>query len=470
MALGICGTNLVWAQTNPSSAPTKFYYFGGGGERGDEQNQFDSSFRSMKELSVQKNWESIFQADINHPSTKSQISKLRESSKKNISEFSTENFKTQMAQIVADLESGKLASGQQLLVTIDTHGGLRDASGENNISTSDGETSLSAPIERLIESAKRRGVKLGLILKHCYSGDLRKDFGDTDDVCIITSSAPGRVSTRDFDEFNSSMKSSSNLEEAFLVSRPDQIRSATQPGINTEAGFRAERDLEIFRNYKVYDPDFDSAADDRLCENTPMKLDRLIELGRTLDGNTQRKWSDLLTATNTDVARELKRGLEKLKEQFDRPLERPDTGAYGINDLDCKLKNPSTHVICDAIFRDPELLISLKDSAATMKQYSDELANSPGFSNHFLNNAKSLQGQIRNLEDRRQRPEVVRAQREVARKKVEIAKWEKSQKKFVLSAKNHTLVEHERKLYDALYKHYSKSEKESNACRDFKLK
>lgn len=458
-----------------SVPPMRYYYFGGGAERHRERNLFDLSFEASKKLADERRWDATFLVDVKHPSTQQTIANLPESSRNNISEFTTQNFEAQIGRIIGDLEDGKIVRGQQLMITVDTHGLQRESTGENVIATTDGRSVLSEPVQRLIKSAKRKGVKLGVVLVNCYSGDIRKDFGDTDGACIISSSSPGRVGTADFHNFFFNLQSPANLEEAFLSSRQRQIWTASQPGINTVAGQRAERDLEVFRNYKIYGEDSAQATSDRLCENTSLKLNRLVELGRSVGEDTQKKWYDLVSQ-NEDAARALKHGLSSLKNRYDRLPPRPDSGRFGTDFIECTLKNESNvSGTCAAIhfLSDRRRMLSrVKDLAAIYKAGGnvDPYDKHVGLLSEILTSKESAEIRIKELQKILQDPEILRASREVARKKIEIQKWEKQKAELDRDSSDKSLVNHERRLYDALYKHYSKEEKNSNACRDFKLK
>lgn len=458
------------AQIVPSPPSTNVYYFGGGGERGDDQNQFDLGFTFFKKVSDIKKWDTKFQIDVAHPTTKKELTKLPATSKKNISEFSSKNFEAQMSKILRDLKNGKPKPGDQLLIAIDTHGFYQSKDGQNLIETTDGNAQLTEPLKQLIHAAKNKGVKIGIILANCYSGDIVEDFGETKDVCIISASAPGRIATTEFNIFFEKLGVYDNLEDVFLRTRNNQTFSTTQPSINTPEGFRAARDLDIFRNYKVHQLDFHWAAMDQLCENTPLKLARISELGRTLSNETQRTWFNEL---NKKVATEFRSGIEDLKWKFDNIPPRPSTGTYGVTLADCLSKQTAEQAsLCTAIHSDADAIATIKKLSSIYKsgQKIDPTDTPLVLASTIHKDSREADRYLQELEKKRQSPEVTQAMEEVARKKAEVKNWNLWMRRFAKEAASEKLVSHERRLYDELYRHYTKEEKNSNACRDFKLK
>lgn len=470
---------IVWGASSYSASETVMAYFGGGGERSSSTNTMDESLEDARDLARERRWQSYFQADVEHPSTKRMIGKLSDGARASIEDFTAENFESRMNFLTKQIEDGKITSSQQLLVIVDTHGGRRDANGENDIAVSKGNsTNLTGPVMKLVAAATAKGVKLGLVLANCYSGDLRRDIGQAPGVCVVSGSTPKRLATADFSDIISQMKKSPNLEDAYLKTRKGMWISSTQPGINTTAGEKAEDDLLAFRNYHFHTSGAEDAQADRICTNTSLQMEKLLNVAKRVQDQSQIRWYQFWRNTNSEAGRKLIEGLKMKERSMDAALAPPETGPWGITYFDCVEKQPAEmRSKCEQIHRNHgQTLVRIRDQIALLKDDPSSMKRPRFRPMIFLDNGsvdqylKALRERERAVEAELQNAESIAIRREVARYKVKDARWRNEQESLYLNSFDSDLNGHERQLYDSFYDHYAKENPASNACREFRLK
>lgn len=319
----------------------------------------------------------------------------------------------------------------------------------------------------------------------------------------MTSSAPERIGTSDFNLFFRSLSEHADLESAYLNSRLLQQNSATQPGINTEAGLLAERDLDVFRNFSTNEMDRQASRADRWSENTTMKLNHIVELAREIKRTADRQWFDMWAQDrNVTLAEQLREGLLQ-KERKHELLERmPERGPDGFTVADCedkiisraRLKNEpvdsSETQLCASLYRTPAYVQVLREALTwvqregqksvpkwRLREISDRhrlvLEGNesyppvvPGWMTDVT--PTWIQAQIEKIESDLKDPALIKRRSMILQDQVRIAAWKNQNDLNDLT--NPTYVVHERQLYDAFYRYYSAKNPGTNACREFKLK
>ncbi len=469
-----------------AKAPIRFYFFGGGGSRSKAENIFDPGFLELEKLTANRKWEATFQVDTGHPSTQRNLKALPAATQEKIFDFSSNSFLNQMTDIRKKIDSGYFSKDQKILVVIATHGSGLNEDGINEISTSDStKTPLSPSLKNLVEAANRKGIKLGLILDHCYSGDQIKDFQKSSNVCIVTASESSRMGSTEFDHFFRELSNAQDLESAFLTSRANMLNSAPQPMINTEAGLKAARDLEIIKNFKFGIADSKDAHANRLCSNNKYKLEKLVKVMSEINEQSQRDWFATWTNSHRDIAEDIKKYFLANEQELNQAAEKPQ-GPHGRDSSECIAKtrnlNQGKFGFCFYVFRSLSQELQLvKDQIAILRK--ENMQVSPKGSRREEMESKynikmpteglkigDLEFELGRLMKFYQDPEFIEADRKMSAFRAKQKKWQLEADKAHEKAWGGEMMQNERLMYDALYKHYSKQSPASNPCRDFKLK
>lgn len=240
------------------SAKNYFYYIGGGGEVPTEENQFDNPLRAMSETigSLGKDWRAVYLHNGGHP----QSDVLKEGLKKKgnvVEDFTPESYRKYLTQIKNDLESGKITKKDQLFIHVNTHG-HKFKNGDNNIShsistskTTDGFDFESVSLDELLpilETAKKKGVLVGIYDGSCHSGATLNLAKNLNNVCAMSSS-DYRVSYGDpsvSENIYREIKEGDSLEDVFLKARKKNY-PLNYPQISSDIGIGLERMLRFAR-------------------------------------------------------------------------------------------------------------------------------------------------------------------------------------------------------------------------------
>lgn len=231
-------------------------YLGGGGEpKSSATTIFDENLKDLNSFANEnKNWNLELKFNGGHPVTDSLLNAGFSSaiSKK---PFEKGSLKETVENYTRDINSGKIKSGDQLLVMINSHGGAAtDAAkthlitagaseGVLNTQTLSGATGLVNvdQLQDLISLANSRGIKLGIIDFSCHSGNTLKLANEK--TCVISAAGPEHFAYTVFaSDFTKNMKPGKSLEQIFLETRlstPD----TSYPMISTAAGNEINQQL-----------------------------------------------------------------------------------------------------------------------------------------------------------------------------------------------------------------------------------
>lgn len=234
-----------WVSNCDSREPIKeMYYIGAGGEPIGEKTIFDGSIKLIGKFINNSDWKTTISLDGGHATTEALISKQFDKAR-NLGPFKKENYEKLIKEMISKIESGQLGNGDQLMITIDTHGAKNKGEKTHDIALSSGsitnyETLLGVDtvnlddLEKLIELANQKGIKLAVIDFSCYSGNLLNIKNDN--ICMISATSPDfpswtginetffSTTTWSFsDKFINSLKKGKNLEDLFLTSMENSI-------------------------------------------------------------------------------------------------------------------------------------------------------------------------------------------------------------------------------------------------------
>lgn len=231
----ICFILFLSAAAAPAAARQKFLYsLGGAGDAPNQKNIFVENFIQLDTFGKESGWQRDTVFDGEQIADKIAVSSFL--GKKNIPDFTQKNFKNKLNQIISDLHQGKIRAGDQVLITMTTHGAPPDGTDSHKVVCIDGDCDMQAiaPVLRELEKA---GVKTAVMDLSCYSGQSLKLASDK--TCVIT----GANDDVSFGFANgaliSHMKSGISLEQAFMEARRDpfafsNLQISSPAGIETQ--------------------------------------------------------------------------------------------------------------------------------------------------------------------------------------------------------------------------------------------
>jgi hypothetical protein len=157
------------------------YVMGGGGEPLDEPNQFADDFKVAGGALLASGYQTKVLFDGGHASAKEVAKHFGIES---VPPITKKNMQNEWASLVNDMNTGKLRSGDQVLMVLNSHG--TPSSGlTHEISTSDTNVSLDT-LKFIREKAEAAGIKLAIVDLSCYSGSTLSL--STHKTCVISSS------------------------------------------------------------------------------------------------------------------------------------------------------------------------------------------------------------------------------------------------------------------------------------------
>jgi hypothetical protein len=231
--------------------------FGGGGDPDGDTTIFDESLKKFATAKSKLDLNLSVNFDGGHKITE-QI--LGSELKAKNTEFTKKNFETTLKSYVDKIKSGAIKSGEQLLVMVDTHGGMH---GDGNSETHSislvgtpvrdlnhvrGDDSSSMDVfKELTTLAKEKNIKLGIIDFSCHSGN-SIPLGN-ENTCVISASGPNHYAYNTFaTRFYEQMKPGLSLEDVFLKAREGDDTPAF-PMISTSIGKKLSDDM-----YSLFSP------------------------------------------------------------------------------------------------------------------------------------------------------------------------------------------------------------------------
>lgn len=220
-------------------AQSKYLYvLGGAGDPPGNGTIFDDSLRDIGNFVNHSDWKTSISFDGGHAGTEALVQK-NFSNAENLGDFSKSNYKKMIKDLIVKLESGQISSGDQLMILISTHGAEKigkeiaheiaaAGSAQELVKLSGTESVSTGNLKKIVDLAREKGVKLGLIDASCFSGNTleladghacvmsitgTKQFGYANVQNVFTK--PLRINTFEGAFFNS-MKPGKNIEEFFF--------------------------------------------------------------------------------------------------------------------------------------------------------------------------------------------------------------------------------------------------------------
>lgn len=239
---------------------------GGGGEPAGKKTIFDKEIKNVANFVKKSNsWNVSSTYNGGHSNTEKLIRSGLEKSKPN-KPFTQDSFEEMLSQYEDKIRKGEIKSGDQLLVFISSHGAEKkegekshsiatSGGAATNLKTLEGSKTVSLDrLQKLIDVAKSKKIKLGILDFSCHSGHTLAL--DNPDTCIISSSGPENFAYVDSDStfstrFTKLMSSGRSLEEVFLKSFIGKDDSSF-PMISSPPGKEIQRELHDLLNPYLY--------------------------------------------------------------------------------------------------------------------------------------------------------------------------------------------------------------------------
>lgn len=475
---------LLLLSTQPALAERRLLLMGGGGEpRSLNTTIFDQTLNSLDKYLDKNSWGKV---DVSfnggHAQTEA-IMAMKFSNANSKSSFTKNNFNALIKTYEAQIESGELKSGDQLLVMIDTHGAMKTngdsthqiAVGASVTNATDlttlGGTSLVSmdALKNLADLAKRKGVKLGILDFSCHSGNSLALANEN--TCVITSTGKTHFGYNTFSEnFISKMKPGKSLEEAFLDTRRDTTDNSF-PMISTPEGELINQ--KIYPNITPYlyyyeeNPTIDKMTNYLLEASSNAGLCSRQNQYEEL----QRQLSTLQAATLLNMNKNLPE-IEKIKGLINSYKQKQDNyinmlRSWGVTELGRRDQFTATATIG-------------KKSATMSSGYSWKDLLETDFDS-IIKNVSNAKNSTRNPADQAQFQASIDMHTKAKYKQMEILnqypnlkdyktkfKSQLTEFKATYAIANQIALE-ERKLYNSMYKNLRNESQERNPCKDFVL-
>lgn len=439
---GICSFAIVLSFANVSWAKKEILILGGGGEPTGATTIFDKTLTNLGTFSKSSGWKPTVVFNGGHRTTEALAKQA--GGGKNIS-ATTDNLNKQIEAFKQKIQRGELRSGDQLMISVATHGLEATAPFETHAVSSKNGTFNMDRLKALRDLAEKKGIQLAIMDFSCHSGATLK-LG-TDKTCVISAASANVGYNNAGEAIAGNLRGGTNLEFAFLGARAsEKALSPGTPQISTEAGRKTYQATAFLS--------------DSMRERT--SLDMWAE---------KSKKADACNLTNSSYAK-LASELKDIKDSHGRLVGiRTLVGLPDVDQSKAQLQAAikdyetarnqavNTHKAKAAL--DQKVCMDLlpkQQYCGTMSQF--EYGHQVVKEQYAAKPTPALRAELQGYEKFIQREDFV--------------DWQQTSKTYDKQSqdlywKAEKVGRAERKIYDALYTHYSKESKAPNPCRNFKL-
>lgn len=419
------------------AARKEIFLFGGGNEPAGVKTIFDPWLVNLNTFKNSSDYKVVSAFDGSHANTKALNQTL---AGENARSGSLKEIRQQIELYKQQIRTGSLKKGDQILITIATHGGqIKTPFANHPVAAIDGEFN-TAELASLRDLAESKGVKLGIIDNSCYSGTTLA-LG-TDKTCVLTAANTNVGYSNAGNQFTAKMQVGKNLEQIFLESRqgPEGL-SPGAPQISTEAGKKVYAMTQLLEG----------------AQKEKSTVDKDLEKGLIIACGTQSQEWHALTKNIEEAVFNSQLG----KEADLEALKAKNMLVTMVNDynktrlqaaLAYKVKNSSSKACLKLLDNKPEVCAPYEvyernyetakarwaSKTATLQEKKQQVLIEE------LRNSKPYQGWLQSMRD-----------------------YEKLRNQLYYKA--NAVNRQERILYDYLYKSESKNSKAPNPCKDFVL-
>lgn len=462
---------------------THMMVLGGSGEPAGKQTHFDDSLSQIGNYyqSKLKKGE-MGQASISFDGGHSDTDAIRSSQFPNAGkkqDFTNENLKQEISRFKKMLSEGReIKKGDQLLIYINSHGAAKGnekthsiaigSKSVKNLDTLDGaETTNLDQLEELKKIAKEKGVKLGIVDLSCHAGNTQ-NLAD-DNTCVVSGTGRNHYSyTTGFSgNFSKNIQPGENLESAFLKTRKAGF-DADFPVISTREGQLIENQiydlLSPYLNYRL-----DASADkltaellkaagdsQNLCEkNRDFKeLDKFLSDVDKITSVTTKKYllSSKESIINFEDLKKTLRDYKKVQDKLTLQLKAMNAGRLSTK---VQINESNSYTWAELLSADWNKWVKMTEQQLASKSLS-------------ANDRKMYE---RNLavykKSQEEKTKIQRDNPGLADYKDIVKNYDEGRNLSRRWAEK--IAEHEKKLFDGLYREYARQTTKSNVCREFKL-
>lgn len=221
---------LIFAVTSVTYANKKeVIFFGGGGEPAGDSTIFDRGVSTFMPFMPGSGWTVRPYFNGGHKRSEN-IARMKFGN--NNKPMTSQNVRAEILSLRKRIESGDLKQGDQLMLTIYTHGATpKSGQQSHSVSTTDGTFDLDEVIA-LRDLAERKGVKLAIVDMSCHSGNTLKLSSDK--TCVVSATGEGLGYNTSSESMGMNLIRGSNLEMAFIRARRTPVGAS--PQISSPAG------------------------------------------------------------------------------------------------------------------------------------------------------------------------------------------------------------------------------------------
>jgi hypothetical protein len=269
---------------------------GGGGDPPGPSTIFDSEFITLADRLNKAHYQSTVFFDGGHALSEKEASAAFG---KKVAPFTAFDAKKAIAGFIQDIHSKKIHAGDQLLITIDTHGAPGEPNGFHKVATSGAQDFNVGSLQTLRDAAEKAGVKLAIVDMSCYSGTSLKLA--TPATCVLTSAPENQEGfTAAPQALYSAIVPGVSLENIFLTGR-NSSTDAGYPEISTPQGQAAKEALdvlhtgiEIFAKKPLFESDQELKCENSASPQFQEKLETLWKALPSVYGVSQESVDELI--------------------------------------------------------------------------------------------------------------------------------------------------------------------------------
>lgn len=422
-----------------AAAKKEMLILGGGGDPEGPTTIFDPSLVNLGKISSTAGWTPTVVYDGGHRTSEA-IAKGIGGNKSYSA--TTANMNKQIDLLKQKILKGELRKGDQLMITISTHGIPKgDSEQTHSVVATDGSFKMDR-LKEVRDLAEKNGVQLAIIDNSCYSGNSIK-LG-TDKTCVVSTASNNVGYSNAGGLITGNMRPGLNLEEVFLGARltKDSV-SPGAPQISTEAGRKTYQATE-FLSSSMYErtslDDYLSSSKQDACNTKSQPYVKLAKELKEIEKNQFSMVRDLFGMSDAaDAHKDLVSAIQGYEVERSKARDLFNKTS-ALNPRFCVELVPKRQ-FCGT------MAMFQSGYEFTKKAY----AASP---------TPALKEELRGYEVLQQTPSYQKwkASREI---------YDKAAKDLYWKATN--VGKAERKVYEALYVHYQKGSTAPNPCRNFKL-
>jgi soluble cytochrome b562 len=308
---------------------------GGGGEPVRDYTIFDTGMEQLGKNVEKSNWKYEVSYNGGHSTTERILQREFPSPSAPITDFTAEKYHQLLEDYKNKILSGKIKSGDQMIVLINSHGASKNKNTKTHLISAKGGAATDLNnlqgsklvsldlLEEIVKLTNERGIKLGIVDLSCHSGNSMALKNNAPNTCIITATGPvhyGFAGPSAFiDKFLLNLTPGTNLEEAFLKGRI-QSSDPAYPMISTEANDQIVKDVYDSitpylyyydaKNDKMTDYIVETANENLICQ----REQNFKQLMTQIDG-LQSIFNSKKNGLNANVLRELLIDYKKSQDQ-----------------------------------------------------------------------------------------------------------------------------------------------------------